>query len=130
LREDESILVGKVYRLLRCELMSIVDKQISRQTENLIKLELLANALCSIELSCLANVDMGDIKDILRSPIDQDFAIKALSTPCNICFDSFPRSQIESLFYQCEHTWCRSCAKEYYRKTVNKINDLASLKQL
>jgi hypothetical protein len=119
-----------MYRLIYSELLSIVGPQ------SMLKIEILAYALCEVSSESLGYLNMADIRDILRSckdtEIDENFrdnVIKSLSADCPICGDSYPRSHMEKMFL-CDHTCCLNCVKRYYRGTVKEIRDLKSLKKL
>jgi hypothetical protein len=79
---------------------------------------------------------MADLRDILLSCADfevdesfKDSAIRTLSVECELCFNSFPRSRMETMFL-CKHTFCLTCIKEYYRKTIKTITDTKTLNSL
>lgn len=93
----------------------------------ILTIEILASLLCELPIGALANLDMVTIKNILSSGssgIHDDFrayALSLLSVDCEICFESYPRSQMETMLL-CSHKCCLGCLKEYYRNNVNNIN--------
>ncbi|CAF1251018.1 unnamed protein product [Rotaria sordida] len=129
-REVDEHIVSKMYRLIYSELSTVIGRQ------SVLKIELLAYALCKVSSNSLEHLSMADIKDILRSSSDteihenfQDNAIKSLSMECPICTESYPRSRMETMFL-CGHMCCLTCARDYYRSTIQQIRDPQALKKL
>ncbi|CAF3657312.1 unnamed protein product [Rotaria sordida] len=129
-REVDEHIVSKMYRLIYSELSNVIGRQ------SVLKIELLAYALCKVSSNSLEHLSMADIKDILRSSSDteihenfQDNAIKSLSMECPICTESYPRSRMETMFL-CGHMCCLTCARDYYRSTIQQIRDPQALKKL
>jgi len=123
-------LVSKVHRLMFSEF----SWNTTLQSE--LKISLLSYQLVSISQETLANVDMSDIKDILRScsdnAIDDSFPERIKShfeQECPICGSILPRSRIET-FFLCGDTCCLVCAKNYYRTAIKDIRDEESLSVL
>ncbi|CAF4044021.1 unnamed protein product [Rotaria sp. Silwood2] len=120
----------KMYRLLYCELSSIIGRQVP------VKIETFASILYELSMEAIENLDIAAIKNTLRSSNDSQFsdnfranAINSLSMACPICLISFPRSQMETMFL-CDHICCLECLKIYYRNTINTIQDSKSLNKL
>jgi len=116
--------------MIYSELSRIVGRQ------SMLKIEILAYALCEVPSENLEYLNMSDIRDILRSCKDteiredfRDYVVKSLSMECPICTSSFPRSHMEKMFL-CDHTCCLDCIKIYYRSTVKEIGDPKALKRL
>lgn len=101
-----------------------------------LKINLLSYQLASMSQETLANVDMSDIKDIIRScpdnAIDDSFPERIqnhFGQECPICGSILPRSRIET-FFLCGETCCLDCAKNYYRSAIKDIRDAESLSVL
>jgi hypothetical protein len=117
-----------MYRLLYSELLHRIGQQ------SPVKIETLAGILCKSSSESIENLDMATIKNILGS--DSSFndnfgshATNSLSIQCPICTASFPRTQMETMFY-CLHECCLECLKNYYRNTISQIVNYQSLKKL
>ncbi|CAF0734969.1 unnamed protein product [Adineta steineri] len=125
----EDIFLSKIYRLLYSELSHTIGPQIS------VKIEMFASILCQSSLSeSIENLDMASIKNILCSSNDlhdgfETHAMNALSMMCPICTNSFPQTQMETMFL-CNHKCCLECAKSHYKITINEITDFQSLNKL
>lgn len=119
-----------MFRLLYTELSRII------RDLSALKIELLAYALCETPLESFEHLSIIDIRDIVNScgnrEIRDDFQEKArqlLAIECPMCFGSYPRSRMESMFL-CNHSCCVDCAKNYYRGAVKDIGDSTSLNKL
>ena len=119
-----------MHRLLNSELSHIIRPQ------SPVKIELLAYVLCEIQVDTLERVDIADIKNILcsceDSQIDESFharALDALSTECEVCGNSYPRCQMESMFL-CNHSCCINCVKDYYRVAIQNARSPEALNAL
>ena len=78
---------------------------------------------------------VSDLKSILCS---NDFQVldnyrknvtDLLAMQCPICYASFPRTQMEPMFL-CDHMCCAECTKNFYRTTIDEIQDTQSLNRL
>ncbi|CAF0776980.1 unnamed protein product [Rotaria sordida] len=128
--DTDEIFLSKMHRLLYSELSNIIGRQVP------VKIETLASILCELSMEAIENLDIAAIKNILHSRNDLGFsdnfrtnAINSLSISCPICFTSFPRSQMETMFL-CDHKCCLGCLKDYYRNNINQIQDSKSLNKL
>ncbi|CAF0811038.1 unnamed protein product [Rotaria sp. Silwood1] len=126
--DDDSL--SKMYRLLYSELSKVIGRQVP------VKIETIASVLCELDMEPIENLDIAAIKNILCSSNDSEFsdnfrtnAIALLSMACPLCFTSFPRSQMETMFL-CDHKCCSACVKNYYRATISIIQDYKSLNKL
>ena len=112
-----------MYRLLFSELSQRIDRQLD------IKIEMIARILCELPMD---NLDVPTIRALCTLPLDGYFVENAkqlFSNVCPICSDTFPRSQMETMFL-CGHMCCLDCLKGYYRSIIPAIQDRRSLNQL
>ncbi|CAF3298632.1 unnamed protein product [Rotaria socialis] len=126
---DENI-ISKMFRLIYSELSNVVGPQSG------VKIELFAYALCDVSPDTLKYLYMIDVKDILRTTNDteinenfRDNAFKSLSIQCPMCFESYPRGRMETM-YLCDHVCCLDCIKQYYRGAIKEIREPQSLLKL
>lgn len=119
-----------MFRVIFSELSQIIGPQ------SVLKIEILANAICEAPAESINELGMIDIRDIVLSCDDtripenfQPNTFKALAIECPMCAMPFPRSRMEEMFL-CRHICCVDCIKQYYRHTIAKIQDSGSLKKL
>lgn len=119
-----------MFRVIFSELSQIIGPQ------SVLKIEILANALCEAPEESIKELSMVDIRDIVLSCDDtripdnfEQNTSKALALDCPVCAMPFPRSRMEEMFL-CRHICCVNCIKEYYRNAIATIQDSGSLKKL
>ena len=117
-------------RLLYGEVFHILGSQ------SLVKIELFARQICDLPADRVENLDITTIRTVLTSGdgvrIPDNFIENAgnlLSTPCPICYNSFPPSQMQAM-YLCTHRCCLTCLKGHYRTAINGIQGRATLNTL
>ena len=95
-----------------------------------VKITLLSYALASISEETMANLDVSDIQEVLRSCAhDKGRLDNYLKRECPVCGGTFPRSRIEQM-YLCDHYMCLECAQTYYRVAIKDVRDAESLNVL
>ena len=119
-----------MYRLIFSELSRIIGPQ------SVLKIEVLANAICQAPVDSIEQLGMADVRDIILSCDDTRIAddflentMKFLASECPTCMSSYPRSRMETMFL-CTHQCCTDCVKMYYRTAIAQIQDSASLNKL
>ena len=119
-----------MFRVIFSELSHIIGPQ------SVLKIEILANALCEAPEESINELGMVDIRDIVLSCDDtripdnfQQSTFKALAIECPLCAMPYPRSRMEEMFL-CRHICCVDCIKGYYRNAIATIRDSGSLKKL
>lgn len=119
-----------MYRLIFNELSSIIGPQ------SILKIEILSDVLCTIPLDNLEQLNISDIRDIIRSCDDRyifenfdELVTKRLSRECQICTGEYPNSYMQEMFL-CNDACCLDCVKNYYRGVIADITDVKSLNRL
>ena len=97
-----------------------------------VKVEAIARVLSEATVDELENLDVDTLRTGYEHELNDNFIIdlkQSLSLTCHVCFNNFPRNQMESMFL-CDHICCTGCLQDYYRHTIPTIDGRDSLKAL
>jgi len=88
-------------------------------------IDIFARMLCDKSSGEIKNIDITSVQAFLTAS-NATAMIDTFLVDCEVCYETYPRSRLESLFL-CQHICCSDCMKEYYRTAINNVQDASSI---
>ena len=88
-------------------------------------IDIFARMLCDNSLETIKDIDIASLETFLTAS-DASFLTETFFVDCPICFETYSKNRMESLFL-CQHSCCSDCMKDYYRTAINNVQVASSI---